>query len=336
MDPHSYHSEGAFCIPSLTSSNIQVKKYFFQFFVPDNLVCSQSKDLLPIESLVPDPLHDHELSNCNKSDYKGIEDGNLGDFSCGDNYCENDSIAHNCVNEFEESLINCFEYPVMNNCTPVLHGIVAVSQQRLTQLLTPTIKISVSESASLLLNFLKLTAPSIKSNDTNISHIWQYYKSLDNTGLEIFKSCSNNSVQMAVYSASLYGIHIKTKEREEIEYLERDPQYAQIPLFKKVQELSLKYPSLFTLSMADMEEDSWFGVCWVPLVCVPHLKIAGRFLTLYKLVGCSRIAVDCCNLDACEYWREVLEDKESKELVEEEKEKALRFLSVSTTNLIIN
>lgn len=309
VDPRSYRSESAFCIPSLTTSGIRVNKYFFQFFVPNRLVAGPSEHLALAEE---------------------IEDMNL----CGTN-CE-DSIAHSCVSEFKEPLMSCFEHPAADDCAPVLHGNVAASKQRLSQLLTPNVKISVNKSANLLLNFLKLTAPSIEGSDAKISLIWQYYRSLDNTGLEVFKNGPDSKVKMAVYSASLYGIHIKTKEQEEIKYLEQDPQYAQIPLFDKVQELSQKYPSLLTLNMADVEEDSWFGVYWAPLACAPHLKITGRFLTLHKVAGCSRIAVDCRSLDVCEYWGEVLEDKESKELVEEEKEKALRFLCLNGVNSINN
>ena len=303
-----YFREECFKIPYLINTKSRVVNYFFQFFLPNSLLFSENaydRITLPLE--LPNGISASQI----------LSSKEVLEISSNDDWTRENNSNRDTPKGYKK---------IHSYSSLQLQSDIKRSKERLSKLLNT--KILINTNKSLLFNFLKNTEPIMQGE--GLSDIWEYYKDLDKTGIEILRQGKGKRPYIAVYSASLYGFHIITKKKMKMEYLEKEPQYACIPLFDKVKELSVKYPDVTSLMMDDIDEQSWFGAYWAPIVCVPQVKITGRFLTLHKLTEGSRIAVDCCNLESCDYWKDIQEDLKIKEFIKEEKSKTQQFLNSYT------
>ncbi|CAN8247927.1 unnamed protein product [Cochlearia groenlandica] len=72
-----------------------------------------------------------------------------------------------------------------------------------------------------------------------------------------------------------------------LQYFERSPPYARVPLMDKINELAQRYPGLMSLRSVDLSPASWMAVAWYPIYHIPMGRtikdLSTCFLTYHTL-----------------------------------------------------
>jgi len=279
----------------------RIKNYFFQFFIPNSLLLKP--EYTPI--IGTQLLYYYPVPRDPKFEQQDAEE--------------------RCVEVYYTYPIS-YTYPAV----PLQYDPTYLSKQRLTKLISEESKVILNSDQTLIFNFIKATKPTISTPAATLSDIWETFKVVSDEEVELFKLNDGNKPKMAVYSASLAGLHLFTNEKTIINYIETSPYYTRLPLYNKIQELKKDCAEMNSEEVSKLSAKAWLGILWTPISCVPQLRIQGQFLTFYEFsAGCKQFGMICYNLDECEFWKDTLREEETLKIIKEEKRKAKRFFGES-------
>eukprot|EP00826_Nyctotherus_ovalis_P014947 TRINITY_DN14209_c0_g1_i4.p1 TRINITY_DN14209_c0_g1~~TRINITY_DN14209_c0_g1_i4.p1 ORF type:complete len:374 (-),score=111.46 TRINITY_DN14209_c0_g1_i4:55-1176(-) len=283
----------------------RIRKYFFQFFVPNSLFVKQAPAQL---------LYYFPVPSRGKFEQQGGFNGEAEMY-----YSYNYPVG--------------YVYPTFASQYELADPIYA-SRQRLMELVKEESKAISNTCKTLIFNLIEAAKPAIKTDTSalTLGDIWNAFAVLSSQGIELFKPSSTARIGMATYSASLSGLYLSTEEKRIIKYTETQPHYARLPLHNKLEELAKEHPEAAAKELTGLGKESWLAVLWTPVSCVPQVRIEGQFAVFYGLskeCGCGQVGMVCYGLEKCEFWVESLKDKEALKVIEEEERKARKFFGGS-------
>lgn len=292
----------------LISTRPRIRKYFFQFFIPNSLLLKP--EYTP--SLETQLVYYYPVPSDTKFKQQHVEG--------------------RCAEVYYTYPMD-YPYPAF----PLQYDPTYPSKQRLMKFISEESKVISNTDKTLIFNFIKATKPTLNTLIGTLSDIWEAFKAVSDKGIESFKLNNGNRLGMAVYSASLAGLHLATNEKTIINYTETSPYYTRLPLYNKIQELAKKCAEISSEEVSKLSSKAWLGILWTPINCVPQLRIQGQFLTFYEFsAGCKQFGMICYSLDECEFWSDTIKDQEILKIIREKERKVDRFFGgkcpIASTN----
>lgn len=285
----------------VTFARPKIKKYFFQFFIPDSLFLKPEY----ASTLETQLFYYYPISSTDKF--------------------EQESTEEKCTEVYYTYPAE-YVYPAYTLQYDPFYS----SKQRLLNYIGEESKIVSNTSQTLIFNFIEATKPTVKTDKSPLvlADIWNAFKVVSDKGIELFKENNGNRAVMAAYSVSLAGLHLSTSERTIISYIESSPYYTRLPLHNKMEDLAKKYTETSTEEISNLSPKAWLGVLWTPISCIPQLRIQGQFLIFYEfsaVCGCTQLGMLNYNVDDCEFWKDCSKDKATLKVLKEEEKKVKRF-----------
>ena len=303
----------------------RVKKYFFQFSVPDSLFNSiGNRDISRSDYF--NRRYYYPINTDNQLTIKiskGKEyDSNEFDTDIGENYPDQYYYYGYPVSYSNGSYLDMrLQYSIIDA--------IYCSKKRLLGYLKRESAPILSTDQTLIQDLMESARPKPNKFDA-LSDIWNECKLISERGVELIKQIDETKTRMVAYSASLSGICLNINGEEVLTYHENLPYHMRLPLYDKIQELIKQYPMVSSEHISKLGAKSWLGIFLTPINCVPQLTILGQFLIFYELsaeYGCRQIGMICYNLDECEFWREVMTDEGSIETIKKEENEIKKFFN---------